>query len=82
MRRATGSGNWAEVGRNQVSIMGIEVTLADAGTGLGNFLTYIQSPVVSIVLGLGVVGGVLAIFYGIAAVIKRSVGGATSSIGR
>jgi len=62
--------------------MGIQATLEDAGTGLGNFLTSIQSPVVTIVLSLGVVGGVLAIFYGIAAVIRRAVGGATSSIGK
>lgn len=62
--------------------MGIQTTLEDAGNGLGNFLTSIQSPVVTIVLSLGVVGGVLAIFYGIAAVIRRAVGGATSSIGK
>lgn len=63
-------------------IMGINETLSEAGAGLGSFLTSIQSPVVTIVLSLGVVGGVLAIFYGIAAVIRRAVGGATSSIGR
>lgn len=61
--------------------MGINETLTDAGAGLGNFLSSIQNPVVNIVLALGVIGGVLAIFYGIASVIKRSVGGATTKIG-
>jgi hypothetical protein len=41
-------------------------------------LSNIQSPVVDIVLALGIVGGILAIFYGVASVIRRAVGGATA----
>jgi hypothetical protein len=62
--------------------MGINETLQDAGSGLGGFLTAIQDPVINIVLALGVIGGILAIFYGVASVIKRAVGGATQSVGR
>jgi hypothetical protein len=62
--------------------MGIADTLTEAGDGLGSFLTAIQNPVVNIVLALGIIGGILAIFYGIASVIRRAVGGATQSIGR
>lgn len=62
--------------------MGISETLTEAGSGLGTFLTAIQNPVVDIVLALGIVGGILAIFYGIASVIRRSVGGAAQSIGQ
>lgn len=62
--------------------MGINETLAEAGQGLGAFLSAIQSPVVDIVLALGIIGGILAIFYGIASVIRRAVGGAATSIGR
>jgi hypothetical protein len=58
--------------------MGINETLSEAGSGLGSFLSSIQAPVVDIVLALGIVGGVLAVFYGIASVIRRAVGGATS----
>jgi len=61
--------------------MGINETLTDAGAGLGNFLTSIQNPVVNIVLALGVVGGVIAIFISIAAVIKRSIGGVAPRVG-
>jgi hypothetical protein len=73
------------VGRIQkpkVISMGINETLTEAGTGLGSFLTAIQNPVVNIVLALGIIGGILAIFYGIASVIRRAVGGATQSIGK
>lgn len=62
--------------------MGINETLTEAGSGLGSFLSAIQSPVVDIVLALGIVGGILAIFYGVASVIRRAVGGATQSIGK
>ena len=61
--------------------MGINATLTEAGAGLGSFLSSIQSPVVDIVLALGIVGGILAIFYGVASVIKRAVGGATARYG-
>ena len=62
--------------------MGINETLTEAGTGLGSFLGAIQAPVVDIVLALGIVGGILAIFYGVASVIRRAVGGATAGIGK
>ncbi len=62
--------------------MGINETLTEAGTGLGSFLGAIQEPVVNIVLALGIVGGILAIFYGVASVIRRAVGGATSHLGK
>lgn len=66
----------------KVISMGINETLTEAGVGLGSFLTAIQNPVVNIVLALGIIGGILAIFYGIASVIRRAVGGATQSIGK
>ena len=50
-------------------------TLSDVGTGMGAFLSAVQSPLVAIVLTLGVVGGVLAIFYAIATVIQRAISG-------
>jgi len=78
--KTTGKGNlpgtWVGV-----DYMGINETLSDAGTGLGTFLSAIQNPVVNIVLALGIVGGILAIFYGVASVIRRAVGGATQRIG-
>lgn len=40
---------------------------------MGAFLTAVQNPLVAIVLTLGVIGGVLAIFYAIATVIKRAI---------
>ena len=61
--------------------MAINETLLEAGQGLGGFLTAIQDPVINIVLALGIIGGILAIFYGIASVIRRAVSGATSKIG-
>lgn len=61
--------------------MGINETLTEAGVGLGSFLNAIVDPVVLLVLSLGIVGGILAIFYGIASVIRRAVGGATARIG-
>jgi hypothetical protein len=62
--------------------MGINATLTEAGSGLGSFLTAIQAPVVDIVLALGIIGGVLSVFYAVASVIRRAVGGATSQLGR
>lgn len=57
---------------------GISGVLNDAGTGLGGFLTAITDPTVAIVLALGIIGGILAIFYGIASVIRRAISGAAS----
>jgi len=57
-------------------IMGtLNETLSDVGTGMGAFLNAIKDPLVAIVLVLGVVGGVLAIFYAIATVIQRAIRG-------
>jgi hypothetical protein len=61
---------------------GVRGLLSGAGSGLGNFLTYITGPTVNIVLGLGFVGGLLAIIYGLAMVIGRSMRGSSSSIGQ
>jgi hypothetical protein len=76
----------AVVGRNPKGeidmALGINETLTEAGSGLGSFLTSIQAPVVNIVLALGIIGGILSIFYGVASVIRRAVGGATTQIGR
>jgi len=60
---------------------GISGTLNDAGAGLGGFLTAITDPTVSIVLALGIIGGILAVFYGISLVIKRAMSGVTEKIG-
>lgn len=56
-------------------------TLTQTGSGLGGFITAITDPVVSIVLALGIIGGILAIFYAIAMAIRNAVSGATSKIG-
>lgn len=55
---------------------GIEATLNEAGSGLGSFLSLITSPLVSIILGLGLVGGILAIMFGLASAIKGAISGA------
>jgi len=55
--------------------------LEAAGSGLGGFLTALTSPLVSIVLSLGLIGGLLAVFYGIASAFRRALGGAVSGIG-
>lgn len=51
----------------------ISTTLTDVGTGLGNFLSAIQDPVVNFVLILGIIGGILSIFMAIAYVIKKAL---------
>lgn len=56
--------------------------LSDSGSGLGGFFTAITNPLSNIILGLGVVGGILAMFMGVAMAIRRAVGGAASNIGR
>lgn len=61
-------------------IGGIRGTLQQAGSGIGGFLVGITDPTVNIVFALGVLGGLLALFYAIASVIKRAVGGATTTI--
>jgi len=56
--------------------------LSDSGSGLGGFFTAITNPLSNIILGLGVVGGILAMFMGVAMAVRRAVGGAVSNIGR
>lgn len=55
------------------SMVNFTETLTELGTGLGNFLTAIVDPVTSFILVLGIIGGVLSIFYGISYVIKSSI---------
>lgn len=59
---------------------GLEQTLGEAGSGLGSFLTAITSPVVDFLLGLGIVGGILMILFGIASAIKTALRGVTVPI--
>lgn len=47
--------------------------LTDIGSGLGAFLDSIAAPLAYIVLILGIIGGVVSIFMGIAYVIKKSI---------
>jgi hypothetical protein len=50
-------------------------TLSDLGEGLGNFLSQIKEPVGGFILYLAIIGGVVAIFLGIAWVIKHALKG-------
>ena len=45
-------------------------TLSDVGSGLGNFLDAITSPLAYILLIIGIIGGVLTIFFVVGVVIK------------
>lgn len=49
--------------------------LTDLGNGLGGFLGAITDNLVGFILVIGVVGGVIYIFYAIAKVIEKSVKG-------
>ena len=51
----------------------ISETLTGIGNGLGAFLSAVTMPLGNIVLILGIVGGVIAIFAGIAFAIKKSI---------
>lgn len=51
----------------------IQDTLAGVGEGLGNFLSAIYLPLGNLVLILGIIGGVVAIFMGIAYVVKKAI---------
>ena len=51
----------------------IQDTLAGIGDGLGSFLSAIYLPLGNLVLILGIVGGVVSIFLGIAYVVKKSM---------
>jgi len=56
--------------------------LAESGSGLGGFLTAITNPLVNIILGLGIVGGILLIFFAIGGVIRGAVSGSAKGIGK
>jgi len=51
---------------------GINEVLSEAGSGLGNFINSITDPMVSLILGLGMIAGVLAILLSFAALFSRS----------
>jgi hypothetical protein len=52
---------------------GICSTLEGTGAGLGVFFQYLGASLPSFILILAVIGGVVAVFYGIASVIKGSL---------
>jgi hypothetical protein len=56
--------------------------LAESGSGLSGFLTAITTPTVSIILGLGFVGGILVIVFSLASAIGKAFRGATRGLGR
>jgi len=53
---------------------GVCGTLESAGTGLGTFLSAIQSPLVAFALVFGIIGGIVAIFLAVGTMIKNVVG--------
>ena len=76
-------GEWAVLmGKSELDPFwdSVDSPLVESGYGLGSFLTAITNPVVNIVLGLGIVGGILAVLYGLSGAIKRAVGGASRGI--
>jgi hypothetical protein len=56
-------------------LTGMALMLSDVGTGLGMFLDALANPLIGIVLGLGLVGGILAIIYGFGSAIRKTFGG-------
>jgi len=48
-------------------------TLSGIGAGLGSFLSAIYLPLGNLLLVLGIIGGVVSIFMGIAYAIKKSI---------
>jgi len=55
--------------------MTISSLLSGSGAGLGSFLTAVNAPLVNIALGLGVIGGILTVIFGIVAAISSAFGG-------
>jgi len=53
--------------------VGICSTLESSGTGLGVFLSAIQSPLVAFILVIGIIGGIIGIFVAVGSVIKNSM---------
>ena len=47
--------------------------LTDIGSGLGSFLDSIAAPLAYLLLILGIIGGVVSIFMGVAYVIKKAI---------
>jgi hypothetical protein len=54
---------------------GVCGTLESAGTGLGTFLSAIQSPLVAFALVFGIIGGIVAIFLAVGTMIRKTVVG-------
>ena len=48
-------------------------TLTDLGNGLGAFLTAIGDPTANFILLLAIIGGVVAIFLGVAFAIRAAI---------
>lgn len=64
------------IGNDQICtlVMGhTESLLTDVGAGTGMFIASVQDPLVGLLLGLGIIGGVLSIFMAIAYVVKVAV---------
>ena len=59
---------------------GIYGLLTHAGSGTGYFLDAVREPTVDIVLGLGIVGGIIAIFTGLAFAIVNMFSGGVSKL--
>lgn len=55
--------------------VGICSTLDSTGAGLGVFLQYLGATLPIFILILAVIGGIVAIFYAIASIIGKSLGG-------
>lgn len=54
--------------------VGICSTLESAGLGIGVLLQSLSTPLVFFLIMLGIVGGVVAIVFAIAAVIRKAIG--------
>ena len=57
----------------ELSGSGIGEVLGESGEGLGYFLNAITNPVVNIILGLGLVAGILMVFFGIGSAVRKAV---------
>lgn len=54
--------------------------LVDAGDGLSGFLTGITDPMVTLIISLGMIGGILLIVHGFGSAIKSTLSGATAKL--
>jgi hypothetical protein len=67
----TGNYVYESVTFNALFLNNVEGQLAEAGAGLGSFLSQITNPVVEIMLGLGIISGVLVILYGLVGAFRN-----------